>query len=82
MKVFKIYTRYDEESRVWYVEKSNVPGLRAEADTQDELLKELRVLIPALLKANNVRVDGDKQDHKSVPIELIAQRRERVVVAG
>jgi len=81
MKVFKIYARFDEKSNVWYVEKSNVPGLRAEAETQEELLEELKILIPALLQANNVDVEGDKQAHKSVPIELIAQRREHVVVA-
>ena len=82
MKVLKIYARFDEEANVWYVEKSNVPGLRAEAESQDELLKELRALIPALLRANDVDIDGGEQAHKSVPIELIAQRREHLVLAG
>ena len=61
MKAPEIHARFDEESHVWYVEKSNVPGLRAEAETQAELLEELKDLVPALLLANNVDLDGDAE---------------------
>ncbi len=80
MKVFKVYARLDEESQVWYVYKSDVPGLHVEADTQDELLEEVLALVPELIVANGLVLDGSDQDHKQVPIELIAQRRAHVAL--
>jgi predicted RNase H-like HicB family nuclease len=75
MKAFKVYAQLDEESQVWYVHKSDIPGLHAEADSPDELLKEILELIPMLIAANGIHVEDGDQPHKQVPIELIAQRR-------
>ena len=38
-----------------------MPGLRAEAASQEELLEELKVLIPALLLANDANLEGDAE---------------------
>ena len=81
-KVFKIYVHLDEDSQVWYVFKSNVPGLHAEADSLDALRDEVLALIPELLAANGIDWDDGDQDHKSVPIDLIAQQRATVTLAG
>ena len=39
---------WDEEARVWFVEASAVPGLAAEAATEEELAAELEVLVRTL----------------------------------
>lgn len=36
---------YDPDGEIWFVGASSVPGLRASADTRDELLGELPFLI-------------------------------------
>ncbi len=81
MKVFKVYVRLDEESQVWYVHDSNVPGLHAECASLDELRVVVLALIPELLAANGVNVADRNQDHKSVPFDLIAQQRDPAAMA-
>ncbi len=39
---------WDEEAKVWVAESDDVPGLITEAETADELLKKLPVLIQEL----------------------------------
>jgi predicted RNase H-like HicB family nuclease len=81
MKVFRVYVRLDEKSQVWYVDKSDVPGLHVEADSQDELLKEVLALLPELIVANGLALDGGDLDAQHVPIELIASQREHIALA-
>ena len=42
----------DEEAGVWYVEHSDVPGLRAEAETADALIARLPGLLTDLIEEN------------------------------
>ena len=81
MKVFRVYVRLDEKSQVWYVDKSDVPGLHVEADSQDELLKEVLALLPELIVANCLALDGGDLDAQHVPIELIVSQREHIALA-
>jgi len=41
---------WDSEARVWVATSEDVPGLVTEADTQEDLLEKLRVMIPELLE--------------------------------
>jgi predicted RNase H-like HicB family nuclease len=54
----------DLEADVWVAESDDVPGLITEADTLEELVPKLRVLIPELLSANG------KNGHGDVPFTL------------
>jgi predicted RNase H-like HicB family nuclease len=54
--------RWDEESRVWYVADSDVPGLSTGADSLDDLVRKLQVVIPELLEANG-ELPGDPEIH-------------------
>ena len=49
---FDVHAEWDEEARVWYVARSDVPGLSAEAATTEALLDKLRILVPELLELN------------------------------
>ncbi len=72
---FKILATWDAEASVWVATSEDVPGLATEADTQEELLAKLRIIVPELLHENNI-LGNDGNDH--VPIELLVQSRERL----
>ena len=48
----QVHADWDEEARVWVATSDDVAGLATEADTLDELLVKLRVLVPELLELN------------------------------
>lgn len=64
---FHIHAFRDDEAGVWVATSNDVPGLVAEADTVEDLLKKLRVLIPELLDANGY------QDGENIPFEFSAK---------
>lgn len=68
MKTLFVRAEWDDEAGVWVATSDDVPGLVTEADTSEQLLDKLRVLIPELLEANGIQ-DGDE-----VPFELFAHR--------
>ena len=77
MKKFTVTAIWDEDADVWTVIKSDIPGLCAEADTLPELEAYLLELIPELLQLNS-HLLPDVEDYKTVPIDLIANYRNRL----
>ncbi len=43
---------WDDEAAVWYVAETDFPGLVAEAETQQRLVRKIRQLMPELYHAN------------------------------
>lgn len=68
--MFTVRAEWDAEARVWYVAESDVPGLAAEADTFEELARDLMVLVPELLELNAHLLD--EPVHGQVPLTLLA----------
>jgi predicted RNase H-like HicB family nuclease len=68
MKSLFIRAEWDSEASVWVATSDDVPGLVAEADTEEALLAKLHVLIPELLDANGYPDGGE------VPFELFSRR--------
>ncbi len=68
MKTLFVRAEWDDEANVWVATSDDVPGLVAEADTEEALLAKLHVLIPELLDANGYP-DGDE-----FPFELFSRR--------
>ncbi|HQU15457.1 MAG: hypothetical protein B7Z66_07305 [Chromatiales bacterium 21-64-14] len=62
-----IRAEWDPDAKVWVCTSDDVPGLATEADTVEELLVKLRVMVPELLDANGV------PDGPDVPFELMAR---------
>ena len=81
MKTFEIFTEWDAEAEVWFVVKSDVPGLHAEAATQAEMLEVLKDLIPELVQANVLSHSHQSDPCKEVPFSLIARRDELVAIS-
>jgi predicted RNase H-like HicB family nuclease len=73
MREFKVTAFWDPEASVWVAESEEVPGLVTEADTVEQLVAKLRVMVPELLEANGILA----ADITDVPIRLIAERAVR-----
>ena len=56
---------------MWVAESEDVPGLVTEAETVEQLIAKLQVMVPELLDANGVAKDKD------VSIKLVAERAVR-----
>lgn len=77
-KSYHVRAVWDGESRVWYATSEDIPGLAAEAETLDDLILEVHELVPQLLSLN---ADGAMRDEReSVPVHVIAERDERVML--
>jgi len=58
----QVVAKWDNEASVWVAESEQVPGLVAEADSLDELMPCLDVLIPEMLELNGLGVPA--HDHR------------------
>ena len=45
----RVKAQWDDEAEVWVAESPNLPGLVTEAETAEQLLEKLRVMVPELL---------------------------------
>ena len=50
---------WDPEGGVWVATSPDVPGLVAEAESPDDLMRKLQILIPELLEENEALTDGE-----------------------
>lgn len=67
---------WDDEAQVWVAKSDDLPGLIAEAPSTDELERELKLLIPELLKLSNT-----DNLQKEVPIHLLQESHFTAVMA-
>jgi len=51
-RVINVKAVWDKDAQVWVAISEDVPGLVTEADTLEQLIKKLQVMIPELLEAN------------------------------
>ena len=52
MRIHDVVAEWDDEARVWVATSDDIPGLVAEAETQEHLIGRLRKLVPELLELN------------------------------
>ena len=64
---------WDPEARVWVADSDDVPGLVAEADTVEQLIEKLHLLIPILLQENGAL---NAEDASEIPFYLYSERME------
>jgi hypothetical protein len=48
----KVHIAQDDATRCWYVARSDIPGLRLEADSADELIRKIEDVAPDLVEVN------------------------------
>ena len=62
MHTLRVRAFWDREAAVWVAESEDVPGLATEAETLEDLMAKLTVMVPELLEENGVAVE--------LPVEL------------
>ena len=67
-----VHAVWDDEAKVWVATSDDVPGLVTEAETTEQLIEKLKVMIPELLEENGLAVE------KEVVFSLRAEREEVV----
>ena len=72
MSPYSVRAEWDGEAGVWVASSDDVPGLATGADTFEELVEKLRVVIPELLEENGLL----PADAENVPFAVIAERVE------
>jgi hypothetical protein len=70
--VIVVMAAYDPEAGVWYIESSDVHGLRIEAPTLDALVERIPGAVRDLLE------DGEEGFEGDIPIEVIAHASTRL----
>jgi predicted RNase H-like HicB family nuclease len=73
---YQVIAEWDEDARVWVASSEDVPGLATGADTLEDLIAKLKIVIPELLVENGLLAAGTEQ----VPFAVKAERRELAAV--
>jgi predicted RNase H-like HicB family nuclease len=73
MAPYQVKAEWDDEASVWVASSDDVPGLATGADTLEQLIEKLKVVIPELLEANGL-LSAETDD---VPFAVTAERMER-----
>ena len=74
-KPLQVRAFWDEEAKVWVAESDDVPGLVTEAESVDQLIEKLKVLIPELLAENGIVRAGDIPFRLVSEIEVVSHQR-------
>jgi predicted RNase H-like HicB family nuclease len=74
---YHVTAEWDDDARVWVASSDDVPGLATGADTFEDLVEKLKVVIPELLVENGLLPAGTD----SVPFKIKAERNELAPVA-
>ncbi len=73
----RVRAEWDEEASVWVAESPNLPGLVTEADTAEQLVAKLHLMVPELLSYSPDLAAGFLPE-----IRVTLVRRDRVVLAA
>ena len=76
MRSITVRARWDEDSRTWWTDGEDVPGLCCEGHSFEELADAVFALASDLLVANGATLDGEQ-----VEIVLNAEQRKTIAAA-
>lgn len=77
MKQYQVFAKLDPETSIWYIDKTNVPGLHVEAASMQEFTDEVLLLAPMLIKEN---IGDTLFKPCDVPLELLYSQQTRIAV--
>ena len=72
MGPYHVTAEWDDEARVWVASSDDVPGLATGAETLEDLIEKLKIVIPELLVENGLL----SASIESVPFAVRAERTE------
>jgi len=59
---YTVRARWDDESKSWWTDGEDIPGLCCQAASFDELVETILALAPDLLSANQIKLPGQSVD--------------------
>ncbi len=71
---------WDEEAGVWYISDTDVPGLVAEAASEQDLARKVLELVPELYELNRHLFRPLATD--VIPLRMTSSRLETILLAG
>ena len=75
MPPYHVRAEWDGEAGVWVASNDDVPGLTTGADTFEELVEKLRLVIPELLEENGLLAAGTEDVSFAVLDERVEHAR-------
>ena len=69
-----IIAEWDEEANMWVATSDDIPGLVTEAETIENLVEKLKIIVPELLEANGITYE------KELSLEILSRRFELIHV--
>ena len=75
MAPYKITAEWEGEATVWVASSDDVPGLATGADTFEELIEKLKIVIPELLEENGLLTTGTADVCFAVVAERVEHAR-------
>jgi predicted RNase H-like HicB family nuclease len=73
-RIYLVRADWDAEAKVWVAWSDDIPGLATGADTLEDLVEKLKMVVPELLEENGLLPGASESD--DVPFFLLAQRIE------
>ncbi|MGH7061551.1 MAG: DUF1902 domain-containing protein [Stellaceae bacterium] len=70
MRSYSIRAEWVGEAEVWVASSDDVPGLATGANTFEELIEKLKVVVPELLEENGLLDTGSDE----IPFTVLAER--------
>jgi predicted RNase H-like HicB family nuclease len=79
-RTYEVEAHWDSEAGVWVAESEDIPGLVTEAESLNDLVEKIRLLVPELFELNG----GLEPGQKTVNVLVRAHHEEtaRVSVAS
>jgi len=75
MAPYNVRAEWDGEAEVWVASSDDVPGLATGADSFEELIEKLKIIIPELLEENGLLTTSTAEVCFSVIAERVEHAR-------
>jgi len=75
MAPYNVRAEWDGEAAVWVASSDDVPGLATGADSLEELIEKLKIVIPELLEENGLLAVGSSEVCFAVFAERVEDAR-------
>ena len=66
----KVHLARDEATGRWYIAESELPGLRLEADTVHDLIRQIEEVAPELIELNFEEISARFSGGERVPVSI------------
>jgi len=77
MSNYTVHARWDGETKSWWTDGEEIPGLCCQADSFEELIETILALAPGLLRDNGIEALG-----QAIDIKIVGERHAETCIAA